>query len=124
MAQTKHDRTAEKIARQKGAPYNRGQGPDVQTPTQAIEVETKATVSDGFRQLRGFRRSVYIAGADDAATKAALEATKGTTVGVMSPDGKIVKRSTRKTKRATCGPCLNDDPRPMTNSLKSWRNWS
>ena len=44
------------------------------TSRQVIEVETEGTVSDGLRQLRGFRRPVYIAGADEAATRTALEA--------------------------------------------------
>jgi len=93
---TKHDETAKRIARKKGAEYNRGQGPDVITSKQAIEIETKNTARDGLRQLRGFKKPVYIAGADAEATKAALDATKGTTVGVMNSQGKIVKRSTRK----------------------------
>lgn len=95
---TKHDDAANRIARKKGVEYNRGQGPDVITPGQVIEVETAETIGDGFRQLRGFKRPVYIAGADDAATRAAVEAAKGTTVGVMDPQGNIVKRSTRKRK--------------------------
>ena len=95
---TKHDNAAKRIARKKGVEYNRGQGPDVATPRQVIEVETVDTIRDGFRQLRGFKRPVYIAGSDDAATRAALEAARGTTVGVMNQQGKIVKRSTRKRK--------------------------
>lgn len=95
---TKHDDTANSIARQKGVPYNQGQGPDVITPRQVIEVETENTVQDALRQLRGFRKPAYIAGADAAATKKALEVAQGTTVGVMNSQGKIVKRSTRKHK--------------------------
>ncbi len=95
---TKHDNAANRIARKKGVEYNRGQGPDVITPGQVIEVETVDTVRDGLRQLRGFKRPVYIAGADGAATRAAVEAAKGTTVGVIDPRGNIVKRSTRKRK--------------------------
>ena len=49
----------------------------------AIEIETVNTVRDGIRQLQGFRKPVHIAGANSAATQAALEATQGTTVGVM-----------------------------------------
>ena len=93
---TKHDDTANRIAVMKGVDYNRGQGPDVQNGRQAIEVETEKTVRDGFRQLQGFKKPVYIAGADDKATAAALEAAKGTTVGVMNSHGKIIKPSTRK----------------------------
>ena len=92
---TKHDETAKRIARKKGVEYNKGQGPDIVTPSQAIEVETERTVKDGLRQLRGFQKPVYIAGADAAATNAALKATDGTTVGVMNSRGKIIKRSKR-----------------------------
>ena len=93
---TKHDETAERIAQLKRAEYNKGQGPDVKTPTQVIEVETEKTVKDGLRQLRGFKKPVYIAGANEKATEAALEATQDTTVGVMDHLGKIVRRSKRK----------------------------
>lgn len=93
--QSNHDRTAYRLARKYGARYNRGQGPDVNTARRAVEVETAHTVRDAFRQLRGFRKPVYIAGADWEATRAALRAAAGTTVGVMNPQGKILKRSTR-----------------------------
>ncbi len=95
---SKHDRTARQLARKHKTDYNKGQGPDVNSSRLAIEVETANTVRDGLRQLQGFRKPVYIAGADVDTTKKALHAAKGTTVGVMRPDGKIVKRSTRKKK--------------------------
>ena len=66
-----HDDTAKRLARKEGVDYNRGQGPDVIS----IEVETATTVRDGLRQLQGFKKPVYIAGASAKATKAALEAT-------------------------------------------------
>ena len=93
---TKHDKTAEHIANQKGTDYNEGQGPDIQTPRQVIEVETTDTIGDAARQLQGFNRPVYVAGADDAATQAALEHYDGTTIGVMDPAGNIIKSSSRK----------------------------
>ena len=92
---TKHDRTATRLADREGVPYNRGRGADIQAPGRVIEVESRDTVRDGLRQLRGHRKPVYIAGTDREATEAAIEATKGTTVGVMDPNGRIVKRSTR-----------------------------
>ena len=95
---SQHDRTARQLAHKHKTDYNKGQGPDVITSRLAIEVETANTVRDGLRQLQGFRKPVYIAGADAETTKKALDVTKGTTVGVMGPDGKIVKRSTRKKK--------------------------
>lgn len=93
---SKHDQTASLLARKNRVRYNRGQGPDVVSPRRAIEVETAKTARDGLRQLRGFRKPVYIAGADPAATKAALKATRNTTVGVMDPQGNVVKPSTRR----------------------------
>ena len=93
---SKHNRTAQRIADQKGVPYNQGQGPDVKTPRQVIEVETIDTINDAARQLQGYQRPVYVAGADDAATEAALEHYDGTTIGVMDPSGKILKSSSRK----------------------------
>ena len=92
---TKHDRIATRLAKREGVSYNRGKGADIQAPGRAIEVETAETVKDGLRQLQGHRKSVYIAGADREATEAAVEATEGTTVGVMDPNGRIVKPSTR-----------------------------
>ena len=96
---SKHDRTAKRLAQREGVDYNRGQGADVKGSRRVIEAETEATAPDGLRQLRGYRRPVYIAGADAKATKAALRATKGTTVGVMNSTGKIMKPSTRKRGR-------------------------
>ena len=93
---SRHDQTASQLARKDGVEYNRGQGPDVVSPRRAIEIETAETARDGLRQLRGFRKPVYIAGADAEATKAALAATENTTVGVMDPQGTIIRRSTRR----------------------------
>ena len=91
-----HDIAANRIAKKLGTEYNKGQGPDIKTPKMVVEVETDGTVKDGLRQLRGFRKSVYIAGSNQEAVKAALKATKDTTVGVMDAQGNIVKRSSRK----------------------------
>ena len=95
MAKT-HDKVADQIAGKEGGSYNRGQGPDINTGRRAIEVETENTVNDGLRQLQGFRKPVYIAGATRKATANALEATRGTTVGVMDQRGKVVRRATRR----------------------------
>lgn len=93
---TKHDRTASRIAGRERGEYNRGRGADILTGRRAIAVETTRTVRNGLRQLQGYRRPVYIAGADPAATRKALEVTEGTTVGVMTSGGKILRRSTRR----------------------------
>lgn len=93
---SKHDQTARRLARREGVDYNQGQGADVIGSRRVIEVETEATAADGLRQLRGYRKPVYLAGADPKATEAALKAAEGTTVGVMDSQGKIVKSSSRR----------------------------
>ncbi len=93
---SKHDKTAQHIAKNKGVSYNKGPGPDIKTPRQTIEVETTNTIDDAGHQLQGFRGPVYVAGADDEATQAALERYKDTTIGVMDSSGNILKSSSRK----------------------------
>lgn len=93
---SKHDKTAQSIADKKDADYNKGQGPDIKTPRQTIEVETVDTIKDAARQLQGIRGPAYVAGADEAATEAALEYYEGKTIGVMDSTGKVLKSSTRK----------------------------
>ncbi len=97
MAESKsHKTAANRIAKKYNAEYNTAKGADIKTKNIAIEVETENTVSDGFRQLQGHKKPVYIAGANKSAVEKALEATKGTSVGVMDNTGKIIKRSSRK----------------------------
>lgn len=91
-----HDVAANRIGKKLGTEYNKGQGPDIETPSMVVEVETGRTVKDGLRQLQGFRKTVYIAGSNQEALNAARKATKNTTVGVMDARGNIVKRSSRK----------------------------
>jgi hypothetical protein len=93
---TKHDKVAERIARSSGTDYNKGKGADVQTSSIAVEVETERTPSDGLQQLQGHRKPSYIAGTNPKAVEKAIEATEGTTVGVMDEYGNIVRRSTRR----------------------------
>ena len=93
---SRHDDVAKGIAGKVGGNYNPGKGVDIVTKKSAIEVETDRTISDGKRQLQGHRKPSYIAVTSERAVPKAVEATKGTTIGVMDPSGKVVKRSTRK----------------------------
>lgn len=96
--QSKHDRIANRIAKKKGTEYNKGQGPDVVTPTQAIEVATSETdLKESLRQLQGFKKSRYLATTPEL-VKEALEIAEGTGVGVMGPTGQIRKRAGAKRK--------------------------
>ena len=91
-----HKTTANRIAKKFKTDYNSGEGVDIKSKRATVEVETLETVSDAPSQLRGHRGPSYIAGTNKAAVEKAIEATKGTTIGVMDNQGKIVKRSTRK----------------------------
>ena len=96
MAKSKHDRIAEKIAKARNTEYNPGKGPDIITSNFATEIEVDENkLSEGIRQLQGFRKPVYIAVPNEILQEA-VKRTKGTTVGVMNENGKIVKPSKRK----------------------------
>ncbi len=100
MSESKsHKTTANRISRKLGKDYNSGPGADIITNRLIVEVETPETVSDAKRQLQGYRKQVYVAGTNQEAVNKALEATQGTTIGVMDNKGKIVKKSTRKKTR-------------------------
>jgi len=91
-----HKIAANKVASKYSAEYNEGQGPDVKSPRATIEVETPDTVAGAASQLRGYRGPVYVAGSNQEAVDKALDAVRGTTIGVMDNQGNIVKPSTRK----------------------------
>ena len=93
---TKHDKTAEQIAENKGASYNKGPGPDIKTSRQTIEVETTNTLDDAGRQLQGHRGPVYVAVTNDKDIPKAVERYDGSTIGVMDSSGRVVKSSSRK----------------------------
>ena len=81
--------------------YNRGQGADIRGGRRVIEVETEATVRDGLRQLQGYQKPVYIAGADEEATQAALKATNRH---ARRPPGRRPKTTTEGSQRASGPP--------------------
>ena len=91
-----HKIVANRIAKNFNTEYNDKEGIDINPTNLAIEVETFDTVKDGLRQLKGFRKPVYIAGTNKKVVKKALGLTKNTTVGVMDSQGNIIKKSTRK----------------------------
>ncbi|MBI5139011.1 hypothetical protein HZA26_00135 [Candidatus Nomurabacteria bacterium] len=93
-----HDSTANRIAKKFGTDYNKGKGADIITPKLVVEVETPTTVKGGLSQLQGYKKLVYIAGANKEATQRAIEKAKNTTIGVMDSQGKIIKSSSRGKK--------------------------
>ncbi len=91
-----HKTAANRIAQKLGVDYNNGKGVDIKSNRATVEVETPESVGDAAGQLKGHRGPVYIAGTNKDAVDKALEATKGTTIGVMDNQGNIVKSSNRK----------------------------
>jgi hypothetical protein len=85
-----HKSTDKKLTQKYKTGYNHGKGADIQTRNMAIEVETEGTVQSGLRQLLGHRKPVYVAGANVATVKKALEVADGSTVGVMDSQGNII----------------------------------
>ncbi len=96
MAKSKHDKVAQQVARREKTEYNKGPGADIQSSRRAIEVETPNTIGDAGRQLRGYKKPVYVIPTEQKAVPDAVEHYKNTTIGVMTPSGKIVKPSTRR----------------------------
>jgi len=98
MGKSKHDKIAEQIAKKKATTYNEGEGPDVITPTQAIEVAVSLDdLRESKRQLQGFNKARYLATTTDLMQEA-LKVTEGTQIGVMGPTGNIKKRAGGKKK--------------------------
>ncbi len=64
---------------------------DVEAPEGIIEVETEATIPRGIRHLKTLRGPVFLAVTNKEALPAALRATDGSRIGVMDPQGNIVK---------------------------------
>lgn len=92
---------AKRVAKKLGAKIATGRGPAVITPKQVVAITTGRNTQTAMRQLKGYRRRVYIAATDSNATKAALAATKGTTIGVIDHQCRVCKPSTRKISNGT-----------------------
>jgi len=117
MARSKHDEVAERIAKQEGTTYNQGPGADIQSRRRVMEVENPQTIGDAARQLAGYQKAAYVVPTDPKAVPKAVEHYQNTTIGVMSPSGKIVKRRfSQREFGPNLGGYLNSNNRsPLTN---------
>lgn len=94
-----HDDIAKKIARKYKTDYNPDKGVDVQTQDKAIEVERDFnTISDGIRQLQGYKKSRYIA-VPNKVVPDAVKRLQNTKIGVMDQSGNIKKRARKPGKK-------------------------
>ncbi len=96
MSMSKHDEIASKLAKKFGTEYKSHKGIDIVLPKRVIEVETKkAGIQQGIQQVAKSSKARYLA-VNKPNIKNAIDATKGTGIGVMSETGRIIKRATRK----------------------------
>lgn len=95
---SKHDDIARKLARKFNTDYNPSKGVDVRPPGKAIEVEIKLnTISDGVRQLQGYKDPRYLAVPKNIAPKV-IDRVKNTKIGVMDQNGNILRRAKKPGK--------------------------
>ncbi len=88
-----HTATVNRLARRfNTTPGTDGQ-PDIQTSDVTIEVETTATLSAGVKSLLDVEGPAFVAVTNKEGLTEALKKTKRNRVGVMDPQGEIVKQS-------------------------------
>jgi hypothetical protein len=88
-----HTTTVNRIVRRYRGKPGEDLDVDIESPDGIIEVETEATISRGIKHLKKFRGPVYLAVTNKEALPEALRATRGSQIGVMDPQGNIVKPS-------------------------------
>ena len=94
MTPKSHDPLAEELAKALKTTYNPGKGVDIKKRGIAAEVEpTPETFTDGIRQLRPYKGRRYLVTDPEYIDEAVRRADK-TKIGVMKPNGTIVKPAT------------------------------
>lgn len=93
-----HDQIAKKLATKFNTEYKSQKGIDIVLPDRVIEVETKkGCLEQGISQVEKSDKARYLAVNKINETNA-IEATKGTGIGVMNQNGKIIKKAGRANK--------------------------
>ena len=88
-----HTATVHRIARRYSAETNSDGQPDVSNGKLTVEVETSATLSQGIKSLLEVQGPVFVAVTNREALSDALRKASNTRVGVMDPQGEIMKQS-------------------------------
>ena len=88
-----HTATVRRVAERYGASINIEGNPDVSSADLVVEVETSATISRGIKALADVEGPVFVAVTNREALEDALRKASRTHVGVMDPQGQIVKQS-------------------------------
>lgn len=87
-----HTAVANRIAKRFATTVS-DRSPDIQTAGVTIEVETSATIRDAVRRLKNADRPAFVAVTNKEAIADALRYAHGTSVGVMDPQGQIVRQA-------------------------------
>lgn len=98
MAQSLHNKIAEKLAKKFDTEYKSDEGIDIvdKKRKRVIEVETKEeSLYQGIDQVKRSPMARYLA-VQKRLIKKAIEVTENTGIGVMSETGKIFKKASRK----------------------------
>lgn len=96
---TKHNEIANRLAKKFKTVYKSKKGIDLVLPNKVVEVETKKSgIYQGIKQVERSSRPRYLA-VNKINISNAVEATKGTGIGVMSETGKIIKKASRKKRK-------------------------
>ena len=88
-----HTATANRISKRYGATYEPDRDFDIICDDFVIEVETTATISSALDKLSSHSGLAYIAVTNREGLQEALRLAKETTIGVMDPQGDIVKEA-------------------------------
>ena len=93
---TKHDEIAEKLAKKFNTEYKSKKGIDLVTQDRVVEIETKKEgIYQGIKQVEKSPKARYLA-VNKINIDNALEATKGTGIGVLNESGNVIKKASRK----------------------------
>ena len=88
-----HTATVRRVAERYGGTVNANGSPDITSEHLTVEVETSATLAQGIRDLEKVDGPVFVAVTNREALDEALRRVKRSRVGVMDPQGEIVKQS-------------------------------
>jgi len=93
MVNKAHTAVLRRIAKRYGGVIGQDGQPDIEAENLSIEVETEATLAEGISRLLPLAGRRYVAVTNREALAEALRLTAGTGLGVMSPQGEIVRES-------------------------------
>jgi hypothetical protein len=92
MGKSKHDNLVDRLAQALGREHQR-KGVDLRVKKKAIEAEVNTSgVYHAIPQLRASRKHCKYLAVSQGLRDLALQTTKGTGIGVMNGNGKIIKR--------------------------------